>query len=321
MNASVIIPTHNRKSILSSVLHYYTLQVRTEDPFELVIVDDGSTDGTSLLFKSLEDMNANLSTGNLKDYGERIVSIKQGQGQPSSNHAPYIVRYIKIEKSGRSVARNIGIVLSTNPLIIFADDDIFVEPEFIRKHIQAHGHNDKRVVQGRVIHTGDLKNPLSARWKPRDINTAFLSTGNASILKKHIVQAGMFDDSYSIYGWEDFDLGIHLKENGIASIRRPIYGYHFDPHKRALTPQETYQKERERGFSAVYFYKNHPLRWVKRFTLLDNRFLRFLFHLLGRDNWFLSKKRISFLKGILKLIIRYKGYYDGIEEGKKYYKM
>jgi len=38
---------------------------------------------------------------------------------------------------------------------------------------------------------------------------------------------------------------------------------------------------------------------------------------LGYGNWFLSKGRISFFKGLILLIIRYKGYFDGIDEGKK----
>jgi len=39
------------------------------------------------------------------------------------------------------------------------------------------------------------------------------------------------------------------------------------------------------------------------------------------NNWFLSRKRIRYLKGIVRLIIRYKGYFDGIDEGKKYFKL
>jgi hypothetical protein len=69
--------------------------------------------------------------------------------------------------------------------------------------------------------------------------------------------------------------------------------------------------------SAVYFCSMHPLNWVKRFTLVDNRVLERIFSVLGFRNWFLKKKKISFLKGFFRLIIRYKGYFDGIREAKR----
>ena len=326
MNASVIIPTHNREKVLSYVLQYYCSQDYSEEDFELIVVDDGSTDGTLALFNCMEELDVDCSQPVLKKYSSRILRAVRGWYRPDMKNGLFFqmeavdVKFIQIKKSGRSIARNIGISFSSYPLIIFADDDIFVEPGFVKKHIQSHSLNDRTVVMGRVIHTQNLENPFAARWKPGDINTAFLSTGNASVLKHHIFQAGLFDGNYTAYGWEDFDLGIHLKENGLRSIKRGIYGYHYDPGQKFLDTEKTYHKEKERGFSAVYFYKTHPLRWVKRFTLVNNRLIQGVFQLFGFRNWFLSKKKIFFLKGLLRLIIRYKGYFDGILEGKDYYK-
>lgn len=320
LKASVIIPTHNRKRILSYVLRYYASQKGVEDRFELLVVDDGSNDDTCVLFDQIKEIDHNHLKGMLKKYYDRIVSAKSGcyKTNLSVKGDTPLVKYIKIKKSGRSIARNIGIALSSFPLIIFADDDIFVEPEFVRRHLEAHSFDDKRIVMGRVIHTRNLENPFSARWKLKDINTAFLATGNASVLKSHIIQAGLFDEEYTVYGWEDFDLGIHLKEKGLVSEKRGIYGYHYDPPMRSLEPDKIYRKEKERGFSAVYFFENHPLKWVRRFTLVDTRLLQSVFQLLGRGNWFLSIKKISIFKGLFKLIIRYKGYFDGVREGKDY---
>jgi glycosyltransferase involved in cell wall biosynthesis len=230
------------------------------------------------------------------------------------------VKYIEISKSGRSLARNVGIAFSANPLIIFADDDIFVEPGFVAKHLESHQPGDRLVVRGIVIHTRSLDDPFSARWKLKDINSSFLATGNASVLKEYIAGAGGFDENYTIYGWEDFDLGIHLEENGIGSAKRKIYGYHYAPEPVFLAPVDIYEKEKERGLTAAYFYKHHPLRWVRRFTLVENTPLRALFNLLGRKNWFLKKKRVTSFKRLLRLIIRYKGYFDGVEEGRKLYR-
>jgi len=323
MHASIIIPTHNREELLTRVLGYYACQAKPDGDFEILVIDDGSTDGTESLFNDLQDVDMEGSSRILAGYTDRILAVKKGWYLPDTDESIFIgknnlfVRYIRVKKSGRSTARNVGIGFSAYPLIIFADDDIFVEQEFIKKHIAAHENEDMLVVMGKVIHTPDLENPFSTTWKLKDINTAFLSTGNASVLKKYVVQAGLFDEWYRVYGWEDFDLGIHLQEIGVRSVKRKIYGYHYDPPGKFITPREVYEKEKQRGISAVYFYTGHPLKWVARFTLIHSRILRALFKLLGYGNWFLSKKRISFFKGLMRLIIRYKGYFDGIDEGKK----
>jgi len=323
MHASVIIPTYNRENILKKVLSYYACQVKPQDNFELIIIDDGSIDGTESLFSSLQAAGIEGRLNILKKYRGRIVKTKKGWYTAdtcenvflSNNELP--VRYVKLKKSGRSIARNVGIGFSSYPLIIFADDDIFVEPEFLKKHMEAHIPDDTWVIMGKVVHTQDLDNPFYARWKLKDINTAFLSTGNASVLKSSLIRAGLFDENYTVYGWEDFDMGIHLKDNGLKSVKKGIYGYHYDPPGEFLNPEQIYNKEKERGLSAVYFYKTHSLRWVKRFTMIHNSVLKGIFMVLGFRNWFLPKKKITFLKGLLLLIIRYKGYFDGIEEGMK----
>jgi glycosyltransferase involved in cell wall biosynthesis len=322
LKASVIIPTYNRCTVLIKVLQRYGAQTISKDRFELVIVDDGGSDDTQSLFINVNLLGSVLKDNDsLKRYVDRIESVRCGDFRigSASTGDPIFLRYVRIKKSGRSMARNIGVSVAQNPLVIFADDDIFVEPEFVKKHIEVHKPGDMIVVTGKVIHTDNLEDPLSARWKPKDINTSFLATGNASVLKKHIVQAGLFDENYRMYGWEDFDLGIHLEQNGLESIKKKIFGYHFEPPHKAIRPEPIYGKERERGFTAVYLYRNHPLKWVKRFTLVNSWFLDAVFRFLGRENWFLKRDEIVKLKGLLRLIIRYKGYFDGVREGKKQY--
>jgi hypothetical protein len=52
---------------------------------------------------------------------------------------------------------------------------------------------------------------------------------------------------------------------------------------------------------------------------VQNRLLDVLFRCLGRKNWFLKRDSISCLTGFSRLIIRYKGYFDGVREGKREY--
>ncbi|KKL44453.1 hypothetical protein LCGC14_2365520, partial [marine sediment metagenome] len=55
MRASVIVPTHNRENILGRVLAYYCRQDLPKNRYEVIIVDDGSSDETSSIFKGLND--------------------------------------------------------------------------------------------------------------------------------------------------------------------------------------------------------------------------------------------------------------------------
>jgi len=323
MQPSVIIPTYNRKKILQKILIEFSKQKGVSNDFELIIIDDGSNDGTMDIFSKLNDMNSRdteLSNRHL----QVVKSIKRGKLNSVIDFNIFKINpkviYINIEKSGRSIARNIGIEVSNGDLIIFSDDDIFVEEKYVYKHYLNHYPDDKLVVMGRVISTESLDNPFLAKWKLMDINTAFLATGNASVLKKYLVEAGEFDENYKIYGWEDFDLGVHLMMIGLKSLKKPIYGYHYNPISKYVIPESLYNKERERGITAVYFYINHPLPWVRRFTLVKISFLPIIIDILAARmvKKYQKKDRIK-LKGLKRLLYRYKAYFDGIKEGKRVY--
>ncbi len=329
LTGSVVIPTFNRREILIRTLGYFLMQTGIgNNDFEIIVVDDGSTDGTENIFSSFNRDSAAydrlsfnhrnivsvIAKGKLSD-----IKISGGGGNTDSIVDTGVV-YVKIKKSGRSVARNVAIELSKGEVIIFSDDDIFVEEKFVYKHLINHCDNDRLVIMGKVINTENIDNPFAAKWKLRDINTAFLATGNASVLKKYLLEAGLFDENYTIYGWEDFDLGVHLKEIGLKSIKKKIFGYHYNPLNREVNPFELYQKEKERGITAVYFYLNHPLPWVKRFTLINNKLLPFLVRIFAKsiDKKYNKQKKVK-LNPVSRFIIRYSGYFDGIMEGKKRY--
>ena len=84
---SVIIPTHNRSWILKEAVDSVLAQDGSD--FELIVVDDGSTDGTPALLRS---------------YGERLIALRQ-------------------ENRGVSAARNTGIRHASGSLIAFLDSD------------------------------------------------------------------------------------------------------------------------------------------------------------------------------------------------------
>ncbi|MEA3431877.1 MAG: glycosyltransferase family 2 protein, partial [candidate division WOR-3 bacterium] len=121
VEASVIIPSHNRRELLEYSLAHILNQ--TTDNYEVILIDDASTDGTHNLIG-----NWKLEIGNL--------------------------RYIRLERqSGPYVARNIGIREAKGDIIIFIDSDVLVHSRFVEDHTKIHKRYDKIILQGMVHHT------------------------------------------------------------------------------------------------------------------------------------------------------------------------
>lgn len=198
---SVIIPTKDSKETLDEVLESLLLQ--TWDNYEMIIIDDGSTDNTGELF--------------------------QGKYFGISN-----VRYFGFKSNrGRARARNTGIKLSKGDLIIFLDADcVPANKDFIYQHILAHNQMKKCAVIGNTIVDPIVRKRNSvARYRESrcninsrkgiDINHVppkFFSTSNASVFREDLLLTNLFNDSFTGYGFEDRDLGFQLSEKGISFI-------------------------------------------------------------------------------------------------------
>ena len=101
MNISVVIPSYNRKDFLKRSIDSAINQ--TKKPLEIIVVDDGSTDGTEAMIKS--------------DYD--------------------FVKFIKQKNKGVSAARNIGIKVSIGEWICFLDSDDEWKKDKLEKQINA----------------------------------------------------------------------------------------------------------------------------------------------------------------------------------------
>lgn len=252
---SVITPTYNRSKILEKVLKALSAQNYPSSLWEVIVVDDGSTDDTPEVIKSL-----NL---------------------PSS------FTYIKLEKSGSARARNEGIRRAKGELIIFIDSDLIVIPSFLKEHIKSHELHDRVIVRGPVIHTYNLENPFSAPKKIIDISRAFFATGNTSVKKEYLLQAGLFDEDFTEYGWEDLELGIRLKKLGLKVVDNPeACGYHYQKKFTFEDFSQRTEREKKRAQGAIIFCKKHPsleVKWMTQnlpiFFLLERIcfFVKFLF--------------------------------------------
>jgi glycosyltransferase involved in cell wall biosynthesis len=234
---SVVIPTYNRKPVLEKCLTALEAQVFTPDSpiecYELVVVDDGSTDGT------VEWLHDNPET------------------------FPH-VRVVQQAHKGIAEARNLGVTAAAGDVIVFIDSDVFVLPDCLNHHglglHQAMQQGNPQVfTYGQLINTCDFDAPMDAKLKVTDFSAAFFETNNVAIAKHWLVEAGLFDTQFTQYGWEDLEMGVRLKNMGLTVVKCPAaIGYHWHAPFSVAEIPSLIEKEIQRGRMGVVFYQKHP---------------------------------------------------------------
>ncbi|MDJ0532237.1 MAG: glycosyltransferase [Xenococcaceae cyanobacterium MO_207.B15] len=242
MYISIVIPTYNRLPILQKCLIALENQQFSNDiisKYEVVLIDDGSTDGT-------------------------LTWLAENQSQ-----LPH-VKSFQQEHQGAAAARNLGIKKAEGDTIIFIDSDLVVTENFLQAHSNALGKGrdkigcDRLFTYGAVINTCNFDNPTSEPYKITDFSAAYFATGNVAISKHWLEKAGMFDTQFQLYGWEDLELGVRLKKFGLKLIKCPeAVGYHWHPPFNLEQIPNLIEREIQRGRMGVIFYQKHPTFSVK----------------------------------------------------------
>ncbi len=241
---SVVIPTYNRKPILEKCLKALEYQQSSEliAGYEVVVVDDGSTDGTV-------------------DWLRQDAAI-----------FPH-VRLFEQDHQGPSAARNLGVANALGDTIIFIDSDLVVTDGFLRAHAielergQKRLGSDRLFTYGRVINTCNFDSPSSEPFKVTDFSAAYFATGNVAIARQWLEQAGPFDTRFQLYGWEDLELGVRLKQLNLTLVKCPdAVGYHWHPPFSLEQIPKLIDREIQRGRMGVLFYQKHPT-WEVRMMI------------------------------------------------------
>ena len=227
MFISVVIPTYNRLPILTKCLQALEEQTWPGD-YEVVVVDDGSTDGT-------------------------VEFLRSGRFTR--------VRLFTQEHRGPAAARNLGVEKAAGDTIVFIDSDLVVTATFLACHaaVLARHPGEPVFTYGRVVNTCNFEHPELEPYKITDFSAAYFATGNVAIARDWLVKAGLFDETFSLYGWEDLELGVRLRKLGLRLLKCPeAVGYHWHPPFNLRQIPSLIQKEYERGRMGVVFYRKHP---------------------------------------------------------------
>lgn len=218
---SFVIPTYNKKELLRRTLEFINLQkYYPKGEYEVIVVDDGSNDGTSEYIKDMD--------------------------------WTYSLKYIYLErdiKSCRSKARNVGWSKAEGDIIIFLDDDILINEEYLNELDRYYAIDESLLVLGTRLNLPQnkrdeclcdwssiteeaYKTDNSSMLEARHITLKYLSY-NASyhrfpwvlafscnmVIPKIILEKyGGFDEDFKDWGYEDIELGYRLFKKGVKIV-------------------------------------------------------------------------------------------------------
>src|SRR5579862_3767242 len=137
MDISVVIPTYNRREVVRGSLETLFRQSLPPSQFEIIVVVDGSTDGTADSLRSL--------------------------------NPPCRFRLIEQENRGPAGARNTGFRSAESELVLFLDDDMRCDPALLTAHIAAHRGPDPTVAFGAIFLSPDSPQSLATECFQREI--------------------------------------------------------------------------------------------------------------------------------------------------------
>jgi glycosyltransferase involved in cell wall biosynthesis len=207
---SVVIPTYNRCHSLERVLAALARQDVPASEFEVVVVDDGSTDATR----------------------QRLL-----EAQP-----PFRLKYAFQCNLGPAAARNCGVAQAQGATVVFLDDDVSPAPSLLSEHLRWHtAHGPGVVVIGPMLPPLDYPVAPWVQWSQERLLEQYRAmqageweptarqfyTGNASLARADFLASGGFDARYRRA--EDIELAFRLSARGLRFVFNPAaIGYHYE---------------------------------------------------------------------------------------------
>ncbi|MHB8146503.1 MAG: glycosyltransferase family 2 protein [Vulcanimicrobiaceae bacterium] len=229
MRATIQLCTYNRAPLLERVLEACFEQTCAAGEYEVVLVNDGSSDDTpAVIARARERATC------------RFEAIDQAN-------------------AGLAKGRNAGIARACGERIIFIDDDVLPLPNFVEEHLRSHAMHPLAIVRGAAINVENFDDLPPPVWSIKDYSGNYFWTTNVSVPLATIRAIGGFNESFSEYGWEDIDVGLRLRFGGVKAIfNSRALAYHYKPRPRSGTVVKMVAQARAQARTAVQLAQLHP---------------------------------------------------------------
>ena len=233
--ASVVIPCYNRASVLAMNLLALRRQTLPPDQFEVIVIDDGSTDDT-----------------------EDVVTAME---------LPMSFRYIRQSNKGAAAARNRGGSQATGDVLVFLDSDVVPDETLLQEHLESHRRYQQALVVGRTralqadgsdLFYEVLGNDLFALDEGDEeklLTFQEVLTRNLSLRRECFLELAGFDEDFPRSGFEDIEFAYRATQQGFNVVYNPeAAGDHHHTGSLAEVGQHLYNYQ----ISAVLLMTKHP---------------------------------------------------------------
>jgi GT2 family glycosyltransferase len=202
LDVSIVIPTFNRRQQVVKLLDALDCQTYARDRFEVLVIDDGSDDGTPDVLRSLKPT--------------------------------YTLRVLQQAHQGPAEARNLGVQQAAAALVLFLDDDVVPVAHLVAVHVATHrARGRETVVIGPMSPPPDWERSPWVRWEEEKLQSQYEAmlagqwnaterqfyTANCSLPRELFLAAGGFDSGFKRA--EDVELGYRLRDRGARFVFKP----------------------------------------------------------------------------------------------------
>jgi len=210
---SIVIPTYNNQFFIANAIKSAVKQNYEASLYEIIVVDDGSTDDTDLVMNGI--LEANMAD----------------------------IKYFKKKNGGTASARNYGVEKSSGEYIAFLDADDTYTPNKLNMSIPVlDRHDNVGIVYSDYIEKYPEQSVIRLKENfniDRLFSECIIST-NSVVRRSALERVGGFDETFRFV--EDYDLWCRIVMSGFFALRVPEVLFIYNSHPQSKTNSTNFEQ-------------------------------------------------------------------------------